>query len=216
MRRHTAGRGHVYRDMAPTIRCRTVVRHRQRHAINTVSEPPPSPPPPPPPPHTPPPPKAQIGLVIFCSELFFTLPSVIDMPLHGEFAVGAAMRRRQRRLRSWLRHERMTVAMTLAELTHHTAPRGLKMARVGEGVENATCDGLRAQKFPLSGERPVILAEPGCLLTLGLLVLAGRWESRWTPPRSGASLLLPCGIGRRRSGRRSWRSLRRRSRGRTR
>ena len=31
------------------------------------------------------------------------------------------MRRRQRRLRSWLRHERMTVAMTLAEMTHHTA-----------------------------------------------------------------------------------------------
>ena len=39
-------------------------------------------------------------------------------------AMGAAKRRRERRLRSWLRHERMTVAMALAEVTHHTAPRG--------------------------------------------------------------------------------------------
>ena len=44
-------------------------------------------------------------------------------------ATGAAKRRRKRRLRSWLRHERMTVAMTLAEVTHHTAPRGQKTAR---------------------------------------------------------------------------------------
>ena len=44
----------------------------------------------------------------------------------------AAARRRQRRLRSWLRHERMTVAMTLAEMLHHTS-RGQKFARVGEG-----------------------------------------------------------------------------------
>ena len=43
----------------------------------------------------------------------------------------AAARRRQRRLRSWLRHERMTVAMLLAESDHHTAPRGQKQARSG-------------------------------------------------------------------------------------
>ena len=45
------------------------------------------------------------------------------------------MRRRQ--LRSWLRHDGMTVAMALAEMTHHTAPRGPKMARAGEGRERA-------------------------------------------------------------------------------
>ena len=43
----------------------------------------------------------------------------------------AAMRRRQRRLRSWLRHERMTVAMALAEKLHHSAQRP-EMARAGE------------------------------------------------------------------------------------
>ena len=44
---------------------------------------------------------------------------------------GAAQRRRQRRLRSWLRHERMTVAMALAEKLHHST-RGQRMARAGE------------------------------------------------------------------------------------
>ena len=47
-------------------------------------------------------------------------------------ASGAA-RRRQRRLRQWLRHERLSVAMALAECTHHSAPRGQKMARAGGG-----------------------------------------------------------------------------------
>ena len=69
----------------------------------------------------------------------------------------AAARRRQRRLRSW----RMTVAMTLAEMTHHTAPRGPKMARVGEGVEHEQHDGLRAQKPPLPWVRPGSLFDPG-------------------------------------------------------
>ena len=48
-----------------------------------------------------------------------------------DIAAGAAMGRRQRRLRSWLKHERMTVAMALAEASHHTAPRGQRTARAG-------------------------------------------------------------------------------------
>ena len=47
-----------------------------------------------------------------------------------------ASRRRQRRLRQWLRHERLSVAMALAESQHHTAPRGPKMAMArGERYE---------------------------------------------------------------------------------
>ena len=34
--------GPAHRDTAPIIRCRTVMRHRQRYVINTVSEPPPT------------------------------------------------------------------------------------------------------------------------------------------------------------------------------
>ena len=44
----------------------------------------------------------------------------------------ATRRRRERRLRSMLRHERMTVAMALAEMTHHSAPRRPMMARARE------------------------------------------------------------------------------------
>ena len=43
---------------------------------------------------------------------------------------GSARRLRQRRLRSHLRHERMAVAMALAESTHHSAQRQ-KTARAG-------------------------------------------------------------------------------------
>ena len=48
-----------------------------------------------------------------------------------DIAAGAARRRRERRLRSWLKHERMTVAMALAEASHRTAPRGQRTARAG-------------------------------------------------------------------------------------
>ena len=58
-------------------------------------------------------------------------------------SASTAVRRRQRQVRSWLRHERMTVAMTLAEMTHHAAPRGPKMATVGEEVEHSTHEGPR-------------------------------------------------------------------------
>ena len=37
---------------------------------------------------------------------------------------GSARRRRERRLRSWLRHERMTVRMELAAALHHSAFKG--------------------------------------------------------------------------------------------
>ena len=50
----------------------------------------------------------------------------------AEHAAGAAKRRRERRLRQFLRHERLTVAMLLAETNHHAAPRGQTMARSGE------------------------------------------------------------------------------------
>ena len=72
----------------------------------------------------------------------------------------AAARRRQRRLRSWLRHERMTVAMTLAEKLHHTS-RGQKLARVGEEVVHDAHDALRGQKTPPPGVRPGSLCDPG-------------------------------------------------------
>ena len=63
---------------------------------------------------------------------------------------GAAKRRRERRLRSWWRHERMTVAAELAVALHHSRD-------VGPGSHV----GLRAQRTASSGgRRPGVLKEP--------------------------------------------------------
>ena len=87
-------------------------------------------------------------------------------------ATGAAMRRRQRRLRAWARHERLSIAMALATVEHHSygptanAPsRGQTTGtRAGEGEvrEEEVREqhyGLRAQKRPLPGMRPAPLSE---------------------------------------------------------
>ena len=55
----------------------------------------------------------------------------VDGLYDGVDTVTAAARRRQRRLRAYLRYARMCVAMALAESTHHTS-RGQRFARAGE------------------------------------------------------------------------------------
>ena len=62
--------------------------------------------------------------------LFFCV-TCCGMDLSEQPSSGAAQRRRQRRLRSMLRHERMSVAMALAEMLHHSS-QGQRMARAGE------------------------------------------------------------------------------------
>ena len=63
------------------------------------------------------------------------------MSLHGEH--GSAWRRRQRRLRSWWRHEQQSVAMALSAAAHHSFDK----VAAGERY-----DGLRAQKTDRAGE----------------------------------------------------------------
>ena len=82
-------------------------------------------------------------------------------------ATGAAMRRRQRRLCAWACHERLSIAMALAAVEHHSygptsnaAPRGQTIgtsARKGEVRDQH--HGLRAQKRPLPGMLPAPLSE---------------------------------------------------------
>ena len=60
------------------------------------------------------------------------MASVVDAMAGVDHAPGAARRRRERRLRAYLRYARMSVAMALAEATHHTAPRGQRTARTRE------------------------------------------------------------------------------------
>ena len=77
----------------------------------------------------------------------------------GEHVTGSAKRRRERRLRQWLRHERMTVAMALAEAQHHAAPRRQKPASAitvndaPRGQKNAD-----AEYFELSSDEEVASA----------------------------------------------------------
>ena len=71
--------------------------------------------------------------------------------LVADRAVGAARRRRERRLRAQWRHEQQTVAMALAAATHHSAQRGewrdLYEAPRGQRTASAeaTYDALRSQ-----------------------------------------------------------------------
>ena len=62
-------------------------------------------------------------------------------PMDVDGARTSAWRRRQRRLRSWLKHERQTVAMELAAALHHSRD-------VGPGLHA----GLRAQRAASSRE----------------------------------------------------------------
>ena len=79
---------------------------------------------------------------------------MIPNPADGscaERATGAALRRRQRRLRSWLRHERQSVAMELAAALHHSR----------DARSDVVHEALRGQKTASSGKRPAALRESG-------------------------------------------------------
>ena len=78
-------------------------------------------------------------------------PLAVTMLLHGERASGtSARRRRERRLRSWAKHERMSIAVALAENYHHSRQQ----------VEGNASDGLRAQKSArAAGYHPGVLKD---------------------------------------------------------
>ena len=90
------------------------------------------------------------------------MASVVDMPDVDHAGTGAARRRRERRLRAWLRHERQSVAAAVAEALHHSAgPREKVVERRGrqEGEVHETHNALRSQTTPLPGKRPAPLSE---------------------------------------------------------
>ena len=67
----------------------------------------------------------------------------------------AARRRRERRLRQFLRYERLSVAMALAEMKHHTAPRGQKTAWEGGASRAARRRSGRPPPSPVGALRVV-------------------------------------------------------------
>ena len=90
------------------------------------------------------------------------MASVVEMPDVDHAGTGAARRRRERRLRAWLRHERQSVAAAVAEALHHSAGLREKVVeRRGrqEGEVHETHNALRSQTTPLPGKRPAPLSE---------------------------------------------------------
>ena len=51
------------------------------------------------------------------------MTSAVGVSMDADRATGSARRRRERRLRSWWRHERMSIVAALVEATYHSAPR---------------------------------------------------------------------------------------------
>ena len=110
--------------------------------------------------------KASIPRVPF----FFVAPFTMDPSWQP--VMSAAQRRKQRRLRSWWRHEQQSIAAALATFTHHSALRGQKTARAGEEESETkytakfrTTPPPQPELFQLfeeepSGLRPTGLVEP--------------------------------------------------------
>ena len=101
---------------------------------------------------------------------------------HG--SSGSAKRRRERRLRAWLRHERQLIALHLAEALHHSA--GSSMTKVverreGEGVEGERYGALRRQMPPPPGTRPAAMMEK---LSQGFWLEASRQPGHVVPSLS--------------------------------
>ena len=72
------------------------------------------------------------------------MTSAVGVSIDAERTTGAAFRRRQRRLRSWLRHERQSVATELAAALHHSRDARSEVAHVA----------LRGQKTTSKWTRP--------------------------------------------------------------
>ena len=94
----------------------------------------------------------------------------VDM-MNVDSAPSAARRRRERRLRQFLRHERLTVAMVLSEKKHHTSRGQNKDRTTGEeNVMNYTAK-LRKTPPPAAAATvydPMVLDEGGALAAGGL------------------------------------------------
>ena len=82
----------------------------------------------------------------------------MDVERDAGGGTGSARRRRQRRLRSHLRHERMSVAMALAEFTHHSA-QCQKTARAGREARVVLHGHVPVAPLP-QRSRPPSLGEP--------------------------------------------------------
>ena len=75
----------------------------------------------------------------------------------------SARRRRERRLRSWAKHEQLSVAAAPTAAPHHSAGRGVvtRGEEQQEGEVHEENDAPRSQATPLSGVRPGVPSDAG-------------------------------------------------------
>ena len=87
----------------------------------------------------------------------------------GQPLMSAAQRRKQRRLRSWWRHEQQSIAAVLATVTHHshskvgTANAALRGQKTGTSTRGGPAEYYELSSDdggPTGGERPAALSEP--------------------------------------------------------
>ena len=145
--------------------------YRQRSSMYTRSAPPPPLQPPLPPPHTHHQAFDSNTRFLVCVTVMFPNPADGLCADRARGSSGSAKRRRKRRLRATLRHERQTVAMELAAALHHSRDVGPEKD-----------DGPRAQKTASSGGRPGVLTEPepqGGRQPRSVTWLPGVRSSRW-------------------------------------
>ena len=117
--------------------------------------------------------QAQTG----CANFVFLCCTMMADPSGRPQSSGVARRRRERRLRSMLRHERMTVAMALAESTHHSS-RGQDGQGRGVGARaELHGEDPEAPHTPAGALQPRRRARRGACQHLCLRSLAGR--TRW-------------------------------------
>ena len=100
-------------------------------------------------------------------------------------ASGSARRRRERRLRSFLRHERMAVALHFAEALHHSSGASLEpvVERREEEVEaEVVYVAPRGQEQPPPGMRPGSPSDPGPPQQVAATVgYVAAWAPRLSP-----------------------------------
>ena len=70
------------------------------------------------------------------------------------------MQRRQRRLRSWWRHEQQSITAALATALHHSAQRPVPKKQEWEDAEYVALRGQKIDTRAHGGLRPALLAEP--------------------------------------------------------
>ena len=135
----------------------TVMGHRQRSLINisSVPQPPPQPPPRPPTEQR----STRLTTTPVCGPRFFlSVSRAVAMSDREPAGEGAARRRRERRLRQWARHEKLSVQMALSEYKHHSS-RGQRKDRAGREVRVVPHGGSPGSTSP-PGRFPATLS--GC------------------------------------------------------